>query len=110
VYDAVFTFRLLEFVNLGRFVWRISSKLTLLWRGFGAEVEDPARDETAENGNVGDNDSDVVFNVADAVINGIGPVRVVDGVEPVAVGKVDFGGTDCGNSGIESVNVHGSNV
>lgn len=66
--------------------------------GFGAEVEDPAGYETAQDGDVGDNDGDVVFDVADAEVDGVGPVGLEEGIEAVAVLEVDFGGAACGHS------------
>lgn len=55
-----------------------------------AEIEHPARNEAAENGNVGDNDGNIVFNVIDAIVNRVSPVRHVDDVQAVTVGEVDL--------------------
>ena len=63
-------------------------------RGFCAEVEEPAGDEAAENGNVSYDDGDVVFDVVDAVIDRIGPVRLVECVQTVTVGEIDFSSAD----------------
>lgn len=54
-------------------------------RGFCAEVEDPAGDETAENRDVSYNDGDIVFDVVDAVVDWIGPVGLEERVQTVTV-------------------------
>ena len=46
---------------------------------------DPAGDEAAENGDVGYNDGDIVFDVVDAVIDWIGPVGLEECEQTVAV-------------------------
>lgn len=63
-------------------------------RRFGAEIEDPAGDETAQDGNVGYDDGHVVFNVADAVVDWVGPVRLEECVEAIAVLEIYLCGTD----------------
>ena len=61
------------------------------------EVEDPACYQTAEDGDVCDDDGDVVFNVVDAVVDWVGPVGLERDKEAVAVRQIDFGGADCGD-------------
>ena len=48
------------------------------WSGFGTKIEYPACYESAQNGDVGDDDSDVVLNMVDAVVDGIRPVGLVE--------------------------------
>lgn len=67
-------------------------------RGLGLEIKNPASDETAQNGNIGDDDGNVVLDVIDTVIDGISPVRLLNTVETVAIGKIDFGGANSGNT------------
>src|SRR5690242_9938373 len=61
---------------------------------FGAEVEYPSSDEAAQDWNVGHDDSDIVLDVVDTVVNWIGPVRNVESVEPVTVREIDFCSAD----------------
>lgn len=65
-------------------------KLTLDRRRFRLEVEDPSRHQAAQNRDVGDDDGHVVFNVANAVVDRVGPVSLEFGVEAVAVLQVDL--------------------
>lgn len=60
------------------------------------EVKDPARDQAAEDGYVGDDDGDVIFDVIDAVINWVGPVGFEETVDTIAIGEVNFSSTDGG--------------
>lgn len=55
-----------------------------------AKIEDPARDEAAQNGDVCDYYSDVVFDVVYAVVDWVGPVGLEEIVEPVVVREIDF--------------------
>ena len=59
----------------------------VLLRGFlRAEVEYPARYKAAQDWDIGYNDGNIVFDVIDAVVDRVGPVRDVDGVEAITVG------------------------
>ena len=77
----------------------VAARITFSRRGFCAEVEDPASDKVAENGDVGYNDGDVVFNVVDAVVDRIRPVGLEERVQTVTVRKIDLSSADGSDAG-----------
>ena len=58
----------------------IVPEFALHGRRFRFEVENPAGDETAQNWHVGDDDSDVVFDVVDAIVDWVRPVGLEEAV------------------------------
>lgn len=53
--------------------------------GFCAEVEDPARNEATKNGDIRNDDGDIVFDVIDAKVDWVRPIRLEQRVQSVAV-------------------------
>ena len=77
----------------------ITTKLTLDRRCLGAKIKHPAGNETAQDRYIGDDDGDVVFDMADAIVNWVRPVRLEEAVETIAILEVDFGAADGCNTG-----------
>ena len=76
----------------------VAAGLGLNGRCLCAEVEDPAGDEATEDGDVGDDDGNVVLNVVDTVVNWVRPVGLEEREQPVTVRQVDFGGADASDA------------
>jgi hypothetical protein len=51
--------------------------LSFQWCSFGTKIEHPSRDESAQNWDVGNNNGDIVFDMIDAEVDRVGPVRLV---------------------------------
>lgn len=64
------------------------------------EIEHPARNQASQNGNICNDNSDIVLDVVDAVVNRIRPVGLEKGVQSVTVGQVYFGGANRSDPGL----------
>lgn len=76
----------------------VVSEFGLNRRCFGFEIEDPPSNEASQDGNVCDDNCDVVLNMTDAVVDWICPVRFEKAVQAVAVREVDLCGTDASDT------------
>ena len=61
-----------------------------MWGRFGSKIEHPARDKSAQDWYVGNDDCNVIFNVIHAVIDWVCPVGMEEAVETIAVRQVDL--------------------
>lgn len=68
-----------------------------MWGRFGSKIKHPSRHQSPEDGDIGNDDGYVVFNVVDAVVDRVCPIWLILCEESVTICKVDFGGTDSRN-------------